>query len=176
VPRSPRTPHPRAGRAGRADKTGKRATARAATPDEIDYGPVADAVHDLAGWAFDLAERDVAGWPEGRRRVRAARQFVLAHLRGERPRRGPFEDVLFTAGLMARIFEADLRLSMADMVAILDRLGFPTEVGPLMPRAASSARRPRHPPITPLGRARQAPAADGGGACRPIDLHVRIAA
>jgi hypothetical protein len=175
VSRSSRTPHPHAGKAG------KRATVPAAASDGIDYGPVIAAVNDLVAWAFDLAERDVVGWPEGRRRVRAARRFILARLRGKRPRGVPFEDVLFTAGLMARIFEADLRLPMSDMVAILDRLGFPTEVVPLMPRAPSSACRPQHPPITPIQprpatSARRPASADGCGACRPIDLRVRIAA
>jgi len=175
VSRSPRTPHPHAGKAG------KRATAPAAAPDGIDYGPAVAAVHGLAAWAFDLAARDVTGWPEGQRRVRAARRFVLARLRGKRPRDVPFEDVLFTAGLMARIFEADLRLPMTDMVAILDRLGFPTEVVPLIPRAQSSACRPQHPPITPIRprpatSARRPPPADGCGAGRSLDLRLRIAA
>lgn len=171
--RSPRIPHPRAGKAGH------RATTRAA-PARVDYGPAVAAFHDLVAWAFDLAERDVAAWPEGRRRVSAARQFVLDRLRGKRRRGVPAEDILFTAGLMARIFEADLRLPMSDMVAILDRLGFPTEVVPLMPRAQSSARGPQHPPTTPL-RSRAAstgrPASAGScAACRPIDLRLRIAA
>lgn len=173
--RSSRTPHPHAGKAG------KRATVPAAAPDGIDYGPVVAAINDLIAWAFELAERDVAGWPEGQRRVRTARRFVLARLRGKRPRDVPFEDVLFTAGLMARIFEADLRLPMSDMVAILDRLGFPTEVVPLMPRATASACRPQHPPITPLrprtGPSPRRPApADACDTCSPLGLRFRFAA
>ena len=118
--------------------------------DDIDYGPAIAAVGDLAAWALDLAAKDVADWPEGQRRVRAARKFVLARLRGKHLRHAPFEDILFTAGLLARIFEGDLHLGMSEMVAILDELGLPTEVVPLMPRPQSSARVPRVPTIVPL--------------------------
>ena len=121
---------------------------------KVDFGPAIAAVHDLAAWAFDLCARDVVDWPEGRRRVRNARRFVLGRLRGKDVRRIPYEDVLFTAGLLARIFEADLRLPMTQIVAALDRLGLPTEVVPLMPRrqAAVGAMYPHvpMPPITPL--------------------------
>lgn len=100
----------------------------------IDYGPAICAVADLASWAFDLATKDVEDWPEGRRRVRSARRYVLDRLRGRRALNTPAEDVLFTAGLLARIFDGDLRLGMTEMVSILDQLGLPTEVVPLMPR------------------------------------------
>ncbi len=159
----PRTSHHHAGNAG------KPATVPATSPGGID-GPAIAAVRDLTAWAFDLAARNVAGWPEGRRRVRSARRFAIGRLRGKRPRDVPFEDVLFTAGLMARIFEADLRLPMSDMVAILDRLGFPTEVVPLMPRATSIACRPRHPPIPPITPITPRPAAN---ACRPAPADER---
>ncbi len=130
-----------------------RATAKPAHPwiiDGVNYGPAIAAVGDLAAWAFDLAERDVDGWPEGARRVRSARRFVLSRLQGKRPRSAPFEDVLFTAGLLARIFEGDLSLGMSDMVAILDQLGLPTEVVPLMPRVQPSQRVPLRPDISPI--------------------------
>ena len=179
--KSPRTSQSHAG------KPGKYATAPAAAPNAcpqqpnhpwviggIDYGPAVAAIHDLAAWAFDLATRDVTEWPEGRRRVAAARRFVLARLRGKRPRGVPFEDVLFTAGLLARIFEAELRLSMPDVVAIFDRLGFPTEAVPLVPRASSSARRPQEPSITPL-RPNPVPIAICDECGRP-GPHTRIAA
>lgn len=100
----------------------------------IDYGPAICAVTDLASWAFELAARDVEDWPEGRRRVRSARRYVLDRLRGRRALHTPAEDVLFTAGLLARIFDADLSLGMTEMVSILDELGLPTEVIPLIPR------------------------------------------
>lgn len=190
--KSARTSHLHAG------KPGKRATAPAAAPDAstqppghpwviggIDYGPAVAAVHDLAAWAFDLATRDVAEWPEGQRRVAAARRFVLARLRGRRPRRVPFEDVLFTAGLLARIFESELRLSMSDMVAIFDKIGFPTEAVPLMPRASS--RRPQDPTLAPITPLRPDPVAVAFQSvavdechecdeCGQVGPHLRIAA
>jgi len=125
--------------------------------DGIDYGPAIAAIGDLVAWAFDLAAADVADWPEGQRRVRTTRRYVVARLRGKRPRGTPFEDILFTAGLLARIFEAEIGLGMSEMVAVLDRIGLPTEVVPLMPRAQPHARMPlhgRHPmgvrPIEPV--------------------------
>jgi hypothetical protein len=125
----------------------------------INYGPAIAAVHDLAAWALDLAARDVADWPEGQRRVRTARRFVLARLRGKRPRGVPAEDILFTAGLLARLFEAELRLPMSDVVAIFDRLGLPTELVPLMPRAPSAVCRPQDRPLAPITPLRPRPAA-----------------
>ncbi|MCA9678393.1 MAG: hypothetical protein KC464_25430 [Myxococcales bacterium] len=133
-------------------KQSKKTTRPAAHPwviDGIDYGPAIAAAGDLAAWAFELAATDVADWPEGRRRVRNARRYVLARLRGKHPRSTPFEDVLFTAGLLARIFEADIGLGMSDVVGILDDFGLPTEVVPLWPRAQRQANAPRRP-IAPL--------------------------
>lgn len=131
-------------------------------PDDIDYGPAISALHDLAAWAFDIAERDVRGWREAERRVRNARRFVLAGIRGYRARRVPYEDVMFTAGLLVRIFDDDLSLGISEMVAIFDALGLPTEVVPLVPRNASaaSALRPApspRSPIAPIAALRVAP-------------------
>ncbi len=164
--KSSRTPHPYAG------KSGKRATVRATAPDArsrppgrpwvidgIDYGPAIAAVHDLAAWAFDLAEGDVADWPEGLRRVRSARRFVFARLRGKRPHGFPVEDFLFTTGLFIRIFEADLHLPFSDMVAIFDQLGFPTDAVPLARPAPSAACWPQHPPLVPITPLRPRPTA-----------------
>jgi len=125
--------------------TAKRATHPWADINGIDYGPAVAALGDLVAWTFDLAAADVADWPEGRRRVKSTRRYVLARLRGHRARRVPFEDILFTAGLLARIFETEFGLGMSEMVAVLDRIGLPTEVVPLMPRVQPHAR-------TPLGR------------------------
>jgi hypothetical protein len=168
VSKSDRTSHSHARKPGKA---GKRATAPAAAPDActrppgrpwviggIDYGPAIAAVSDLIGWAFDLAERDVADWPEGLRRVRTARRFALARLRDKRPRSVPVDDVLFTAGLLARIFEADLRLPMSEVVEVLAQLGLPTEMVPLMPRAPSEVCRPQEPPLAPIMPLRPRPA------------------
>ena len=118
---------------------------------DIDFGPAVAAVHDLAAWAFELAARDVADWPEGRRRVRNARHFVLRRLRGKDVHRTPYEDVLFTAGLLARILEADLHLPLVHVVAALDHLGLPTEVVPLVsPRQRGAAAMHPSSPISPL--------------------------
>ena len=133
---------------------------------DVDFGPAVAAVHDLAAWAFDLAARDVADWPEGRRRVRNARRFVLRRLRGKDVHRTPYEDVIFTAGLLARILEADLHLPLTHVVAALDHLGLPTEVVPLAPyphlRAAAMS------PSSPLSPVRPRPAAAAAPA--PLDV------
>lgn len=131
-----------------------RATARRPHPwadvGGIDYGPAIAALGDLVTWAFDLAAADVADWPEGRRRVSTTRRYVLARLRGRHARGVPFEDVLFTAGLLARIFEAEIGLGMSEMVAVLDRIGLPTEVVPMMPRVQPHARMPLgRPAVSP---------------------------
>ena len=122
----------------------------------VNCGPAAVTVGDLSAWAFDLAAHDVVDWPEGERRVQAAHQWVL-----DRPRSishaDPFGDVLFTASLLTRIFDADLHLGMSEMVAIFDRLGLPTELVPLMPRRQASASAPVHPPIAPITPLRPRP-------------------
>ena len=134
---------------------------------DVDFGPAVAAVQDLAAWAFDLVARDVDDWPEGRRRVRNARRFVLRRLRGKDVHHTPYEDVLFTAGLLARILEADLRLPLTHIVAALDRLDLPTEVVPLVrhPRRNAGAIYPSAP-ISPL-RPRPAAAAV---APAPVDI------
>jgi hypothetical protein len=148
----------------------KKPTEPAAHPwviGDIDFGPAVAAVHDLAVWAFELAARDVDDWPEGRRRVRNARRFVLGRLRGKDVQHTPYEDVLFAAGLLARIFEADLQLPLAHVVAALDHLGLPTEVVPLMPhRQRRNAAMYPSAPIAPLRPRPAAPAV----APAPLDV------
>jgi hypothetical protein len=95
--------------------------------------PPLDAVAELAVWAFALAEKSVADWPEGKRRVHAARRHLVARLRGQWID-APCEDIAFTASLLARIFEADHNLGTSEMVAILDELGLPTDAVPIVPR------------------------------------------
>lgn len=89
----------------------------------ISFKPALAALRDLVSWAFELAERDVADWPEGRRRVRVSRRYLLARLRGERSQRVPVEDALFTIGLLARIAEAELGLPMNELLTFFDQLG-----------------------------------------------------
>ena len=95
-----------------------------ATP--IDYGPALDAIEDLTKWAFKLATKDVAGWPEGRERVRNAKRFVLGRLRGKAAREAS-GDLVFVAGLLARIFEAELALPQNVIVRLLGELELPTD-------------------------------------------------
>lgn len=141
---------------------------------EIDYGPAREAIADLAAWAFGLAGQDVAEWPEGQRRVRNARRYVLARLRGKHLRSTPYEDVLFTAGLLARIFEQEIGLGMGDMVSLLDQLGLPSEVVPIAPRPQPSVRIGVAPhvvsrvaPIHPIGRVTAQPSPCPGCGCVP---------
>ncbi len=141
---------------------------------EIDYGPAVDAIADLAAWALDLAAADVADWPEGQRRVKNARRFVLARLRGKHLRSTPYEDVIFTAGLLARIFEQEIGLGVGDMVSMLDHLGLPTEAVPIVPRTQPSVRIgvaphvvPRVAPVRPVARVTAQPSPCAGCGCFP---------
>ncbi len=108
--------------------------------DGIDYGPANAAARDLASWALDLAERDVDDWPAARKRVRSARRWVLARLAGK-DRHMPVEDVIFTASLLARIFDDDLGLDLGDAVSIFDALDLPSDIPvppPTRPTSATS--------------------------------------
>jgi hypothetical protein len=107
----------------------------------IDYGPARAAIGDLASWALDLAERCVADWPAGRAHVRATRRSVEAHIAGKRTRGASIDDVMFTAHLLARIFDEDLGLGLSDALTILDTLDLPIDAVPL-PRYAPRAPRP----------------------------------
>ena len=117
--------------------------------DGIDYGPANAAARDLATWALALAERDVEDWPEARKRVRNARRFVLARLAGK-DRRMPVEDVVFTASLLARIFDDDLGLGLTDAISVFEALDLPADVIPVAPKSR---------PTRPTAAARPAPAA-----------------
>ncbi|MFT3695821.1 MAG: hypothetical protein QM831_21980 [Kofleriaceae bacterium] len=130
---------------GRSKKKSNAALAASKPPwlddeEEIDYGPGAAAARDLANWALDIAARDVGDWPEARKRIRHTRRFVLARLDGK-TRRMPVEDVIFTASLLARIFDDELDLDVADALEIFSALELPTDVIPL--RAST-----RKPPVT----------------------------
>ena len=98
-----------------------------------DARPPLDAVAELAAWAFAMAEKSVADWPEGKRRVDGVRRHLVARLRGQWVD-APCEDIAFTASLLARIFEADHGLPTSEIVAILDQLDLPTDAVPLVPR------------------------------------------
>lgn len=96
---------------------------------EIDYAPALDAVEDLIRWAMRLAANDVRGWPEGRERVHNVKRYLLKSMRGK-PARAPSDDMLFVAGLLARIFESELKLSLTAVTQMLGELELPTEVVP----------------------------------------------
>lgn len=93
----------------------------------IDYGPAIEAIDDVLGWAFEVATKSVAGWPQGKRRVRNAFRYLRAIVRGKRVRTEPREDVMFTAALLIRVLDADLGLGMCQIADVLDQLGLPSD-------------------------------------------------
>ncbi len=115
--------------------------------DGIDYEPALAAVDDLASWAFDLAGKDVAEWPEGKRRVRNARRYVHAVLRGKRVPKQPHGDLMFTAALLARILDAEVGIGLDRIGEILGELALPVDHAPVGVRRAPEADRSR--PIAP---------------------------
>lgn len=132
----------------RTNRSKKKAATSAQPPwieGDIDYGPANTAARDLATWALALAERDVDDWPAARKRVRNARRFVLARLAGK-DQRMPVEDVIFTASLLARIFDDDLGLGLTDSISIFDALDLPADVIPVRspPRPSATATAARH--------------------------------
>jgi hypothetical protein len=131
-------------RLGSKKKAGsKLAAAKAPWIDgDIDYGPAVTAARDLAVWALDLAERDVGDWPEARKRIRNTRRFVLARIAGK-DRRMPVEDLIFTASLLARIFDDDLDLDVADAFEIFGALELPTDVVPVRAPTRAQPMSPR---------------------------------
>lgn len=115
--------------------------------DGIDYEPALAAVDDLAAWAFDLAGRDVADWPEGKRRVRSTRRYVHAVLRGKRIPKQPHGDLMFTAALLARIFDAEVGIGLDRIADILGELALPADHAPVAVRRRAEGDKPR--PIAP---------------------------
>ncbi len=141
--------------ATRSDRTKKKvgsALAAAKAPwidDDIDYGPAATAARDLATWALDIAERDVGDWPEARKRIRNTRRFVLARIAGKE-RRMPMEDLIFTASLLARIFDDELDLDVADALEIFGALELPTDIVPMRAPTRAQPMSPRSTVPPPL--------------------------
>jgi hypothetical protein len=132
-------------RSGRAKKKAGPALAASKAPwidGDIDYGPAAAAARDLATWALDIAERDVGDWPEARKRIRNTRRFVLARIAGK-DRHMPVEDVIFTASLLARIFDDELDLDVADAFEIFGALDLPTDVVPIRAPTRTQPMSPR---------------------------------
>lgn len=124
-----------------------RATRRKAAPATIasgapwvkngnDYGPARAAITDLAVWALDLAERQVSDDPADCKRIRNVRRAIV----GSTTRAPSAGDVMFTAELLARVFDHDLNLDLADQLAIFEQLELSTDFLPLWstaPRATT---------------------------------------
>ena len=138
----------RSGSSGSARSKKKKATpalAAARAPwirNGIDYGPARAAIHELATWALDIAERAVDDWPTGRAHVCNTRRFVEARIAGNRPSRASIDDVMFTARLLARIFDDELGLDLSDALTIFDILELPLDVVPVRRSAPTPARMP----------------------------------
>lgn len=125
---------------GRATKKkAKHATIAAGAPwvkRGIDYGPARAAFKDLATWALDLAEREVADVAADRRHVRSVRRAVL----GVSDREPSATDVMVTAEVLARVLDRDLGLDLSDQLAIFDQLELSSDFLPMWlpaPRAST---------------------------------------
>jgi hypothetical protein len=102
----------------------------------IDYGPARAAINDLADWALGLAEREVSDDPADLKRIRNVRRAFD----GRATREPSTRDVMFTAQVLARVFDRDLSLGLADQLAIFEELELSTDFLPLessAPRAAT---------------------------------------
>ena len=146
---APQSPKRRRAPEGARNPQSRTSTIEALADDEamIDYGPAVEALDDLAGWAFGLAQKDVDGWPEGARRVRNAHRYIRAVLRGKTPRTEPREDLLFTGALLVRVFEADFGLGVDHVADVLGHLGLPIDHAP--DTRAANASRSQPAPISP---------------------------
>lgn len=130
----------------------------------IDYGPARAALSELALWALDIAAHNVEDWPWARTRVENTRSAILGHFTGTSSREASVEDIVFTAQLLARIFEDDLGLDLSDALVILEALDLPVDVLPLGDRgrrarggACSMSSAPAAPaaPIAPIAPMRR---------------------
>ena len=63
-----------------------------------------------------------------------------AHVAGTRSRAASMDDVMFTARLLARIFDEDLGLGLTDVLTIFDTLELPSEVVPVRSYAPRTQR------------------------------------
>ena len=126
----------------------KRKAARPAPPltppwleSGIDYDPALVAIEELIDWAFGVAAASVADAPADVRRVRNARRYALAAIHGKADPRS-VDDVVFAAGLLARVFDADLGLGLGDIVTVLEQMGLPADDVPRPPRRPPGRRQP----------------------------------
>ncbi len=112
--------------------------------DGIDYGPARAALGELARWALGIAKTSVADWPAALARVEKTRKAILAGLAGKDNHKASPEDILFTAQLLARIFDDDLGLELTDAFQIFERLDLPVDVIALDGRVRRSGSRAPH--------------------------------
>lgn len=139
---SPTAPTQAAGfaRARATKKPANPAVAAAGAPwvkDGIDYGPARAAFDELARWVLDLAEREVDGDRADTKRIRKVRRAFGKGGTGH----VPFNDAVFVAQILARVFDRDLGLALADQLEIFDQLDLDTDALPLWaprPRPALS--------------------------------------
>ena len=108
----------------------------------IDYDPALVAIEELIDWAFNVAAASVADAPADVRRVRNARRYALAAIHGKADPRS-VDDVVFAAGLLARVLDADLGLGLGDIVTVLEQMGLPADDVPSPPRRPPGRRQPR---------------------------------
>lgn len=127
----------------------KRKAARPAPPltppwieGGIDYDPALVAIEELIDWAFNVAAASVADAPADVRRVRNARRYALAAIHGKADPRS-VDDVVFAAGLLARVLDADLGLGLGDIVTVLEQMGLPADDVPSPPRRPPGRRQAR---------------------------------
>ena len=127
----------------------KRKAARPAPPltppwieGGIDYDPALVAIEELIDWAFGVAAASVADAPVDVRRVRNARRYALAAIHGKADPRS-VDDVVFAAGLLARVLDADLGLGLGDIVTVLEQMGLPADDVPSPPRRPPGRRQAR---------------------------------
>jgi hypothetical protein len=132
----------------------KRKAARPAPPlalpwieGGIDYDPALVAIEELIDWAFGVAAASVADAPADVRRVRNARRYALAAIHGKADPRS-VDDVVFAAGLLARVLDADLGLGLGDIVTVLEQMGLPADDVPSPPRRPPGRRQPRAAPAS----------------------------
>lgn len=89
----------------------------------IDYGAARAGFKDLATWALDLVEHEVADVPADCKRVRNVRRAIL----GTSGRAPSAADARFTAEILARVLDRDLDLDLGDQLAIFEQLELPIE-------------------------------------------------
>lgn len=117
---------------------------------------------DLFERTFDLLEASLDDWASALRRVRRVRRYLAFHIRGARPDIDLTVDLWFTATLAARVLDADVGLTAAEMIALFDAVGLPTEAVPQFAQPS-----PRTPLADELARAAAAHAADAHAALGP---------